>query len=416
MTDQPGERAGLHDAAPLGAGGLLGRPLRPLLDQRDTTVQAMIDAVQDEVADYRTFGTADEEAEWAEGLGSLLDLFLSLASEDRWLTAVEGEAIRSIGAKRAQQGFTSAAVRASVRAAVGAARTRIINEYEPAGHDDRAAMQRVLELLHRFSGTVEDLLQDGHTKRLDDLRARGGEGVGRLIHEILDGVVLDDATFAARAAVVGCDPAVNRAIFLADDSVARGIGEAAARGELHAQLVRRIAPVEHTVVLVSVPLHGTAQVVRDRIGQLARQEGTTVLYLGLWCRAVDVHCRYVSAVDLMPHLPKLGHPGGVIDADEVTMLRLAAALPKPVRVSLLHEVFGAISSLGQSEAAWYYDAIALFVRHDFRTPGIRAETGRDRKTVYGTRDKLATVTGRSLLEKANQTVIAITHAVHLIES
>lgn len=395
-------------------GGLLGRHLRPLLDQRDATVDAMAAAVQEQVADYRTFATPEDEAAWAAGLAALLDLFLTLAAEDRWLTPAESHGIRSIGAVRAQQGFTASSVRASVRAAVGVARTLIVDEYEPANDDDRAAMKDVLDLLHRFASTVEDLLQDGHARRIAELRATGGENAARLLHDVLDGAVTDDATYEDRAASVGCDPSISHLLFLTDAEAGPKIA-ALARPELSGvHVVARPTPVSHGVVAVAVPLPIAGSSPLARVSELAAKARTTVLYLGRYNRPLDAHLRYAGAVPLVPHLARLADRRPILHADDLALYRLAAALPEPVRASLHHEVFGELESLAAGEARRLYDALACFVRHNFRTAGVERETGRNRKTVYLTRDRLSAATGRSLLDAADQTVLSIAYAVHRI--
>lgn len=396
-------------------GGLLGRHLRPLLDQREATVEEMAHAVQDSVADYRTFASADDEAEWASGLASLLDLFLSLAAEDRWLTPAEEHGIRAIGARRAEQGFQVGSMRLSVRIAVGVARRRILEEYEPDSAEDRRSLEAVLELLHRFSSTVEDLFGEGYERRRQELRRQGGETVTRLLHEVLDGALVDDTAYGKRARAAQCDPAVPRLLFLApDEAAARRLGELMNGTTPGLHIVGRSTPTPHAVLVVAAPLPAGDETIIERINEAAAKAGTTTLLVGRFDRVLDAHLGYVGSAPLAPYLGRLAEGGSLLRADDLALYRLAAALPAPVRASLRHEVFRLVDALEPKDAATDYADLACFVQHGFRVSSMERATGRNRKTFYGTRDRLEERTGRTLTTHENQVVVTLAYAVHRI--
>lgn len=395
-------------------GGLLGRHLRPLLDQREATVEEMAHAVQDSVADYRTFASADDEAEWASGLASLLDLFLSLAAEERWLTPAEAHGIRTIGARRAEQGFPVGSMRLSVRIAVGVARRRILEEYEPDSAEDRRSLEAVLELLHRFSSAVEDLFGEGHERRRQELQRQGGETVTRLLREVLDGALVDETAFNQRARAARCDPAVPRLLFLApDEAAATRLGELM-DGTTSLHIVGRSAPTPHAVLVVAAPLPAGDEPIIERIGEAAAKAGTTALLVGRFDRVLDAHLGYVGSAPLAPYLRRLADGRSLLRAEDLALYRLAAALPAPVRASLRHEVFRLVDALEPKAAAADYADLACFVQHGFRVSAMERATGRNRKTFYGTRDRLEERTGRTLTTHENQVVVTLAYAVHRI--
>ncbi len=397
-------------------GGLLGRHLRPLLDQRAATVEEMAFEVQDSVADYRTFASADDEAEWASGLASLLDLFLSLAAEDRWLTPAEAHGIRAIGARRAEQGFQVGSMRLSVRIAVGVARRRILEEYEPDSAEDRRSLEAVLELLHRFSSAVEDLFGEGYERRHQELRRQGGETAARLIHEVLDGALVDDTAYSERAQAARCDPAIPRLLFLApDEATSTRLGELlnGTTPELH--IVGRSAPTPHAVLVVAAQVPAGDEAIIERMGEAAAKAGTTTLFVGHFDRVLDAHLGYVGSAPLMPYLGRLAEgKGSLLRAEDLALYRLAAALPAPVRASLRHEVFRRVDALEPKDAATDYADLACFVQHGFRVSAMERATGRNRKTFYLTRDRLEERTGQPLTTHENQVVVTLAYAVHRI--
>jgi len=396
-------------------GGLLGRHLRPLLDQRETTVEEMAHAVQDRVADYRTFASAEDEAEWASGLSSLLDLFLALAAEDRWLTPAEAHGIRAIGGRRAEQGFPVGSMRLSVRIAVGVARRRILEEYEPDSAEDRRSLDAVLELLHRFASGVEDLFGEGHEKRRQELQRQGGQTVARLLDAVLDGTLVDDTAYTERARAAGCNPAIPRLVFLAPDLASAIHLRDLMNGTMPGvHVVGRSAPTPHAVVVIAAPLPAGDEPTITRVGEAAAKAGTTVLLVGCFDRVLDAHLGYVGSVVLAPYLGPLADGRSLLRAEDLALYRLAAALPEPVRASLRHEVFRRVDALEPKDAAADYDALACFVQHGFRVSAMERATGRNRKTIYATRDRLAERTGRPLTIHENQAVLTLAYAVHRI--
>lgn len=392
------------------SGGLLGRHLRPLLDQRAATVAAMATAVQAKIEEYGALPNEDEESEWATGLGRFLDLFLSLAGDDRWLSPAECHGIRAIGATRADQGIHPPAIRASVREAARVVRQRVMQEYEPSGDEDRAAMDAVLDLLHRFASTVEDLLEDGFNRRMREKQHRGGEGAERTLHDVLDGRLTDDGMYAARLRAMRCDPVVARMLFLVADGTASLCPLLSELPGVH--LATRSQPTPHGALVVAATVPASEPALLERVAEAAEQTKTTALYLGLFRQPSDAHLAYVGSVDLVPHLRRLAGRRALLRAADLIVHRAAAALPQSVRASIHAELFKAIEAMEPNEAAKHYDALSCFVRNRFRTPAIRRETGRDRKTVYATRDKLAELTGRSLLDSDDQAALAIGLAVH----
>ncbi|HVF76070.1 MAG TPA: hypothetical protein VM938_13600 [Acidimicrobiales bacterium] len=400
-----------------GRGGLVGRHLRPLLDRRDATVYAMGEAIQDEVIEYRIFQSPDDEAEWAEGLASLLDLFLTLSTEDRWLTPAETHGIRAIGAQRADQGFSPAATRLSVRIAVRVARDRIIEEYDPTTDEDRGAMTAVLNLLDRFSSAVQDLLDEGYRDRRNERNARGGLTVAQLVHDVLDGALVDEAPFAERSRAAGCDAAVARAVFLsAGDVDLNRLADQLRVSDAACHVVGRSTPLAHGVVVAAVPIPAATEVLIAAVQDSAANAATTVLYLGTFQRPRDAHASYLGAVELVPHLPRIARGTGLVRSGDVVLHRFAAAIPGATRRALRQEVLRGLDALPPTKAAAAQEALACFVRHKFNITAVMSATGRNRKTVYMTRDQLELLLGMSLAEQEHQAVLALARLLHELET
>ncbi len=393
----------------MSGGGLLGRHLRPLLEARDQTVQAMAEAVQNQVPHYRNFATPEQAVAWEAGLGLLLDLFLTLAGENRWLTPTEARAIESIGATRADQGFELSALRRSVRIAASVARAQIIAEYEPVGHEDRSAMNDVLTLLERFSRTVEDLLSEGHMHRVNELRVHANGRAARLVHDVLDGELLEWDAYLERSAAVGCDPHVPRALLLFQEADAPVLLTEAGVVELEgARAVPREAPTPHGVLLLPVALEGkwtsvTVPAIRAGVLEL----GTAALIAGVFKTPRDLHHGYSGSQPLLPYLRQFPESSPVLEARDFTLHRLVAALPGPVRASLRHEVFRFLRECEPEEAAELLHNLGLFIRNRFKVASVRQATGRHLRTVYKTRRELETVLRKSLDDPAHQMVVTL---------
>lgn len=241
------------------------------------------------------------------------------------------------------------------------------------------------------------------------LRERSGKRSEHLLAEVLDGVLVDHEVFKERATAAGCDPAVSRALFIASAEASASLRAEAGLPGLHVAL--RAAPAEHAVVVVAVPLPEAIETVTAKLAHAATRTRTTVLFLGLHGHPVDAHLSYVGSLPVLPYLSRIADGRSLLDAGDVLLYRLAAALPEPVRRSLHHEVFGRTARRSLS-ATLNYDALETFIRNDFRVTAIARETGRDRKTVYGTRDELNSATGRSLHDTHDQTILSLAYAVH----
>jgi hypothetical protein len=152
-----------------GDAGLLSRYLQPFLNEREAAWQEMVERIQDEVVAYTSFFTPDEEAGWAEGVLLLLELFLDLAVQGRWLTADDAQAIRNLGAKQFDQWFEENELRASVAIAIDVARTRLTKDDASTSPGDKDATERVLAILERFGNEVEEVLIEGWKARRDEV-------------------------------------------------------------------------------------------------------------------------------------------------------------------------------------------------------------------------------------------------------
>jgi hypothetical protein len=377
----------------------------------------MAEAIQNEVIEYKVFKSPDEEAEWAQGLGSLLDLFLTLASEDRWLTPAEMHGIRAIGAKRADQGFSSAATRLSVRIAVRVARALIIEEYDPAADEDRSAMTAVLNLLDRFSSTVQDLLDEGYGHRRDERRARGGMTIAQLVHDVLDGTLVDDARFAERSRAARCDAAVARAIFLtAGDADLDRLADQLRPRATAFHVVERSTPLPHGVVGAAVPIPAAKETLVAAVQDAAANAATTVLYLGTFERPREAHLAYLGSVPLVPHLARVACGSALVRSGDVVLYRIAAAIPDLTRSALRQELLRGLYALPAVEAAKAQYALACFVRHHFSITAIENALGKNRKTVYGMRDQLEAAVGMSTAEQRDQALLSLAHALHELDA
>jgi hypothetical protein len=379
-----------------------------LLDQRESAWQEMVSKIQDEVPAYTLFASPDEEAGWAEGVLRLFGLFLELAAQDRWLTADEAHAIRDTGATRFDQGFGDNDVRASVRIAIGVARTRIISEYSPAGAEDKEAMDRVLALLDRYGNEVEDLLVAGWEARRDEL-ATGSPALVQLIVDLADGL-LTDSEFARRMEAVGLDPTAGQCLILLPytqagaDAVAQLKDDQKARVVLH----RSSAETPHRLLMIPVQHARDRSALLRAVEAAAARPKTTALVVGPCHGPAECEDRYAEAVVLVPYAAALAEGRAVLEADtgEFTLCSVVASLSPAARQWLLRDVLR-----GADKDPKLVNFLRESIESEFVLNEIARRTGWDIRTVYARRDRLEKTTKRRYADAADQTALILAHCV-----
>lgn len=389
-----------------GRGGLLGRHLQPLLDQREAVWQAMVSKIQDEEPTYTRFATPDEEAEWTTGVLQLFDLFLELAVEDRWLTPIEAQGIRATGATRFDQSFDFAAVRASVRDAIGVTRTRIVQEYSPKNAQDKSAMDRVLAFLDRYGNAVEDHLQEGYEARRDELARHGSRAVVHLVDDLAAGLLVDEVEFSRRMSALGFDPVVGLCFVLLPDTSAGAGVSARLKEKLSPDVVLHRSEVvtPHRLVVVSVPLRKNRSAVTEAVRAAAAQSQTTALVAGPCRGTAECHDRYAAAVVLVPHLACLAEGRAVLDAGELTPYSVAASLPPTARQWLRRDVLRGVDTVQK-----LFEFLRLSVKLNFNLNSVERETGWDIKTVRERRLQLEAATARRYADAVDRTALTLAY-------
>lgn len=384
-------------------GGLLGRHLQPLLDQREATWDDMVSTIQHDVPSYRKFATPDEEAEWAAGVLQLFDMFLELAVEQpRWLTEKEAQSIRRTGATRFDQGFSIADVRASVRLAIGVARTRIMQEYEPTGPADRAAGDRVLALLDRFGNEVEDLLQEGYEARRDELTT-GNQAASRFFDHLAGGVPTE-GEFSRGMDRLGLDATAAYCSVLLPDSPA-GVAVAAELGRLLPTTVvlhRSSAVTPHHLAVVPASGFKTCSEVSEAGRVAAGDFATTALATDSWRGPTECHDRYAAAVVLVPHLACLAEGRTLLKAAELTLHSVVASLPPPARQRLCRAVLRGVDANPE-----LLEFLRVSIKIGFVLNAVKRQMDRDIKTVRRWRTQLELATERKYLDKTDQFLLML---------
>lgn len=395
------------------AGGLLGRHVQPLLDQREPAWQEMVFKIQDEVSAYRRFPTPNEETEWAEGVLGLFGLFLELAVQDRWLTADEVQTIRGTGATRFDQSFGDDDVRASVRIAIGVARTRIIAEYSPAGAEDKDAMDRVLALLDRYGNEVEDLLVAGWDSRRDEL-ATGSPALVQLVVDLTDGL-LTDSEFARRMEAVGLDPTAGQCLVVLPYTSAGADATARLKDARKATVVlhRASAETPHRLLVVQVQHARERSALLRSVEEAAARTKTTALVVGPCYGPAECKDRYAAAAVLVPYVNSLAEGRAVLEADngEFTLCSVVASLSPAALQWLRRDILRGADRDPKLMAFLRWSIESGFVLNE-----IGRRTGRDMKTVYARRDRLEETTERRYADVANQTALILAHVVTRLDT
>ena len=392
-------------------GGLLGRHVQPLRDQREAAWQEMVAGIQDDVPAYTRFVTPDEEAGWAEGVMLLFDLFLELAVQDRWLTPLEAQAVRGTGGTRFDQGFEDDEVRASVRIAIGVARTRIMKEYAPTSPEDKEAMDRVLALLDRYGNEVEDLLVEGWEVRRDEL-AIGSREVVRFVED-LAADRLSDAEFSRRMDQLGMDPDVDQGFVLLPDT--------AAGAEASNRLKQRVEPTvvlhrssvvtPHRLLVIPVPGPKEWSAVVGETDAAAAHSHTTALVFGPCNGAAECQDRYAAAVVLVPHLASLADGRAALDAVELTLYSVVASLSPTARRWLRRDVLRGVETHPK-----LLEFLRVSIAVQFVLNAVERETGWDIKTVRDRRAQLEAITGRQYADAADQTAFVLAYCAARLDA
>jgi hypothetical protein len=386
-------------------GGLLGPHLEPLRAKRDEVWEEMVSTIQHEEPSYTRFASPEEEAEWGEGVLTLFDLFLELAREDRrHLTPLEMEAIRSVGRRRADQGFDFPALRASVRAAVGVARRYIVDEYSPSEPGDKAALRQVLEFLAWYGSQVEDLLHDGLDACNKDRVTRGARELARLIEDIETETITDDTELARRIGAAGCAAGLDRALVLLPDNHAGLEAARTIRTELETVSVLRRsgAATPHLLALVGMPITDKWASVMAVVHLAATKTKTTALAVRPCKTTSEYHDRYAAAAVLVPHVGTLAGGQSILDVAELTPYSVVASLPPTARQWLRREVLRGVETMKK-----LVDFLGVSIQFKFTLTSIEQSTGWDIKTVYSRRDQLEEVTGRRYADPGDQAALVL---------
>lgn len=385
-------------------GGLLGRHVQPLLDQREAAWHEMVSTIQDDVLAYTRFASPEEEAEWAEGVRLLFDLFLELAGQDRWLIPVEAQGILATGATRFDQGFDVAEVRASVRISIGVARTCIMQEYSPTSPRDKGAMDRVLAFLDRYGNEVEDLLQEGYEARRDEL-ASGSRAVVRFVDDLAAGL-LTDAEFSSRMEALGFDPTVGQCFLLLPDTSAGAEAAASLKDALTPAVVLHRASVAtpHRLLVVPVPRARDQSAVMKVAQEAATHSKTTVLAAPDCQGATQCQDRYAVALVLVPHLAFLAASGTVLDASTLTLYSVAASLSPAARERLRRDILRGVDGNPK-----LLEFLRWSIELKFVLNAVERHTGWDIKTVRDRRTQLEKVTGRKYADAVDQAALVLAY-------
>lgn len=389
-------------------GGRLGRHVQPLLDKREAAWQEMISKIQDAVPAYTRFASPDEEAGWADGVLRLFGLFLELAVRNRWLTADEAQAIRDTGATRFDQGFEDDEVRASVRIAIGVARTRIIAEYAPASAKDKEAMDRVLALLDRYGNEVEDLLVAGWEARRDEL-ATGNPALVQFVDDLVAGL-LTDSEFTRRMEAVGLDPTAGQCLVLLPYTSAGADATARLKDDQAPTIVvhRSSAATPHRLLVIPV------RHARDRSGVVraveaaAARSKTTAVMAGPCRGPAECEDSYAATAVLVPYVASLAEGRAVLESDTgaFTVFSVVASLPPAARQWLLRDILR-----GADRDPKLMEFLRLSIESEFVLNEVQRRTGMAMRTVYGSRDRLEKMTGRRYADAGDQTAFVLAYSV-----
>lgn len=378
-------------------GGMLGRHVQPLRDQRDETWEEMVGTIQEDVPAYGRFETADEEARWSQGLLQLFDLFLELAVQNRWLTPVEAQAIRDTGATRFDQGFRDDEVRSSVRIAIGVARTRIMREYSPTCAEDKEAMDRVLALLDRYGNEVEDLLEEGWERRRDELE-RGSRELLQFVDD-LAADALSDSEFSRRARDLGFDPEGGLFFVLVPDTPSGAEATADLKQRPGNALVLHRISVEtpHWLTVVQRGHPKDWSLLMEAAETTAARLRTTAIVVGPCIGPAECHDRYTAVVPLVLYVDTLADRRAVLDAAELTLYSVVASLPPMARLRLRRDVLRGVETDPK-----LLEFLRVSIDVQFVLSHVERATGWDIKTVYDRRSHLEAVTGRKYLDTMDQ--------------
>jgi hypothetical protein len=386
-------------------GGLLGRHLQPLLDQRDDVWLEMVSTIQDRLPTYLAFATQDDQDQWGTGVLRLFDLFLELAVQDRWLTNDETEGIRATGATRFDQGFEVGEVRASVRIAIGVARTRIVREYSPKSPEDKEAMDRVLALLDRYGNEVADLLREGFEARRGELVSGNRDDV-QFVDDLASGRLTTDKEFSRRVEALGFDATASLCFVLLADTAAGADVTTRLKDRFNAKAVlhRSAAGPPHRLLIAQAHAAHDCSRVSDAAREVAADAQTTAVVAGPCRGLAECHDRYGAAAVLVPHIASLAEGRAVLQARELTLYSVVVALPPPAREWLRRDV---LRGLERNQKV--FEFLRDSIRFGFVLNDVERGTDLNIKTIYKRRDELERATGRTYFDVMDQTVLALAY-------
>lgn len=373
--------------------------LQQLLAAREDLLVEVLATIQATVPAYTRFESTREEHAWTRTVAWLVDLFLQLGAEARWLTQSEADTIRDIGRTRRTQSFSLEVIATAVEAAVAVVKSRI--DGYGSSPPDRTERQRLDELADRFGKAVADLLREGFELGSEH---SSEDHPAALLQDVVDHRINEADELVRRAQRLGCSTVERAALICADSSAASHIADSLARVHSAARTAGRF---RHTVMVIPVPEAGWSATL-EYVRELVCEAGTTLLVIEPSTDLEELYDRYSCAAALVPYLGQLGGPGDILFDHDFELVMVMAALPRDFRNAFVRLFLRRpLDSCDTDKRGQWLDYLDTNIRLGFSAAAIKHGTGRNRKTVYDWREKCEEVFRRSLTEPRDQAVLTL---------
>lgn len=357
-------------------------------------------AIREETPVYARFADQSEEQHWADGIDTVLAMFIASIREGRGVSTEEEAAMEAIGRRRAEQAnMTLDAIEASIRVAIATAYD-VVLEYADLGSDEvRRALRELSRRLTTYGNRITAATLLAFLARKEELaesRARAG---ARLFDDVLGGGA-DAAEVRHRAAAQGIDLDAGWGAVLVTASARTRARTAEAA--LMSTLVRAIAvpmataPVPHAVVVYPLPSDAETTTRHREIAAVAAATSAVMVTVGRCAGISELRRKYSSARSLLPYAPVLAGSDGPLNVNDVPELALLTSVTLAARQAYLDDVLGPIASVSPAKRRRLQKTVEAVARHGKAPKALSEETGFDIKTTRRHLDLFETLTGLCL--------------------
>jgi len=338
-----------------GAGHTVDRVLDQLDDRAEAIVQAIVDTVRREIAEYRAPDGDPTLAQAVEDSARrVVSTVLRLLRERRRPSPGDRVVMGMIGTRRAEQGVSLESLTGSVRIARSIGWTHIVEAARRVdmGSEGVRAIGDMAALLFDIVDDIADAMTAGYL-RVQDSRAKARERTrSQVFDDLLSGAFDDEDEIMVRARTFGFD--LRRAHGLVLVTNARADQDRAlirtAVGALLPQIgnaaeVAMTADVTPHVALVVSTSAVSWEEVTDAVQRMARTQRVTAVTSSPVAGARAIHAAYRRARDLLPLAVTVFRRPHVVEADELVVYQILRGSRAEDRDDFLQRTLGPVLHL-----------------------------------------------------------------------